>query len=137
VKQLNCTEPFIVFSKNPSNFTSKYKSAPMFTSKECKIEKVFGEPIKKVLYVFDGSQQIDLNALTANVLSEIRTLVGGVVGPAHTQLATQLQKFMSSMVSLPQHLLAPKLSMPNLFTTSTTGMPVVMAQPKATQATQR
>ena len=64
-QELNCTEPSIVFTKTPANFTSKYHSAPVFTSKECKVKKTFGDAVQKVLFVFDGQQAPDITALTA------------------------------------------------------------------------
>ena len=64
-QELNCTEPSIVFTKTPANFTSKYHSAPVFTSKECKVTKTFGDAVQKVLFVFDGQQAPDIHALTA------------------------------------------------------------------------
>jgi threonine aldolase len=64
---LNCTEPSITYSKGPANFTSKYHTAPEFVSKECKVTKTFGEESEKVLFVFDGTQAPDMNALIAKV----------------------------------------------------------------------
>ena len=38
-----------------------------FTSKVCKKTKTFGEPVEKVLFVFDGQKAPDMNALVAQV----------------------------------------------------------------------
>jgi len=111
-KELECVEPSIIFSKTPANFTSKYKSAPKFVSKQCAIEKTFGTEVRKVLYVFDGTNPVDVNSLTTTVLSEVRSLMDGLLGPAHTQLATQLQKFMATVGALhPTTTLFPQLNM--------------------------
>lgn len=36
-------------------------------SKECKVVKTFGEPVEKVLFVFDGQKAPDMNSLVAQV----------------------------------------------------------------------
>jgi hypothetical protein len=66
-KELNCTEPAITFLKTPASFTSKHKSAPSFRGKQCVVAKEFGEPVKKVLFVFDGQNPVDVNQLTNQV----------------------------------------------------------------------
>lgn len=71
---LNCTEPSITYAKVPANFTSKFHSAPTFTSKECKVTKTFGESVEKVLFVFDGTQAPDMNTLVAKVRRRTTTL---------------------------------------------------------------
>ncbi|PSC68110.1 hypothetical protein C2E20_8257 [Micractinium conductrix] len=78
VKELDCTEPSITYTKTPANFTSKFHSAPSFTSKECKIEKVFGEEVTQVLFVFDGSQAPDVATLTAKITEEVKKVLGTV-----------------------------------------------------------
>lgn len=123
-KELNCVEPSITFTKTPANFTSKYKSAPKFISKECKIEKTFGDDIRKVLYVFDGSSPVDINALTNTVLGEVRQLMGNLVGPAHNQLGAQLQRFMGSIASMSQN---PGAMLPS-FTAPTAGAATTTTQ---------
>ena len=95
-KKLNCIEPSITLIKTPANFTSKYHSAPTFRSKECLVNKTFGEEIQKVLYVFDGSSPVDLNSITSTVMSEIRS-VTGAIGGAHQALAGQLSSFIGAI----------------------------------------
>ncbi|PSC68122.1 hypothetical protein C2E20_8258 [Micractinium conductrix] len=93
VKELDCTEPSITLTKTPANFTSKFRSAPEFTSKECKIEKVFGQEVEQVLFVFDGSSVPDVTQLTAKINEEVKkvlgtvgTGVGDIVGNAKSML---------------------------------------------------
>ena len=109
-KILNCIEPSITFTKTPANFTSKYKSAPKFISKECKVVKRFGEPIQKVIYVFDGSAPVDLNAITNTVLNEIRQ-VTGAIGGAHQALVGQLTNFIGNIPTLGGGVKLPSLNL--------------------------
>ncbi|KAI3428280.1 hypothetical protein D9Q98_006659 [Chlorella vulgaris] len=74
-KVLNCSEPSISYVKAPSSFTSKFKTAPAFTSKECIVTKVFGEADEKELFNFDGSQAPDMNSIIAKVLAQCRVLM--------------------------------------------------------------
>lgn len=96
-KELICFEPSITFTKTPANFTSKYKAAPEFTAKECKISKTFGEDVKKVLFVFDGQNPVDLGALTNTIMTEVRGTMGSLLGGGRTHLTTQMQQFMSGL----------------------------------------
>ena len=105
-KQLICEEPSITLIKTPANFTSKYKTAPKFVSKECKVRKEFGEPIQKVLYVFDGSGPVDLNAITTTVMNEIRSVTGSI-GGAHQALAGQLTSFIGGIPNMGMGLKMP------------------------------
>ncbi|PRW56581.1 hypothetical protein C2E21_4769 [Chlorella sorokiniana] len=77
-KELECIEPSITYVKFPANFTSKYHSAPSFTSKVCKKTKTFGEPVEKVLFVFDGQKAPDMNALVAQITAEVKNVLGTV-----------------------------------------------------------
>ena len=99
-KQINCIKPAVVYAKTPATFTSKYKSAPTFTTKECIVSKTFGEPLVKVLYVFDGSDTSSIANLTSRVTSEMRDVLGGAqAGTA--AIAGQLQSFMQGLPKLP------------------------------------
>ncbi|KAL4442032.1 hypothetical protein ABPG77_011293 [Micractinium sp. CCAP 211/92] len=53
-------------------------AAAHFTSKVCKVTKTFGEPVEKVLFVFDGTQAPDINALTAQITEEVKKVLGTV-----------------------------------------------------------
>ncbi|KAL4858406.1 hypothetical protein ACK3TF_001387 [Chlorella vulgaris] len=77
-KVLNCSEPSISYVKAPSSFTSKFNTAPAFTSKECIVTKVFGEADEKVLFNFDGSQAPDMNSIIAKITEEIKGVMGSV-----------------------------------------------------------
>lgn len=107
-KVLDCLEPSVTLRQTPANFTSKYKSAPEFISKECKVTKKFGDDIVKVLYVFDGSSPVDLNAITSTVMNEIKG-VTGALGGAHQALAGQLTSFLGSIPTLGTGLKLPSL----------------------------
>ncbi|KAL4442033.1 hypothetical protein ABPG77_011294 [Micractinium sp. CCAP 211/92] len=96
IKQLECIEPSISYTKRPATFTSKFQVPPGggrgplkagpptregaggFTSKVCKVTKTFGEPVEKVLFVFDGTQAPDINALTAQITEEVKKVLGTV-----------------------------------------------------------
>lgn len=93
-------QPSVKFSKIPAELTSKHISAPKFISKDCKISKEFGVSDIKVLYVFDGSP-VDMASLTNQVMNEVRSALGLVTNGAQNIVATQLDKFMSTMSSLP------------------------------------
>ncbi|KAL4532276.1 hypothetical protein Ndes2437B_g02687 [Nannochloris sp. 'desiccata'] len=76
---------------------------------ECKVTKTFGEPLTKVLYVFDGAAPVDLNAITATVMTEIKG-VTGAIGGAHQALAGQLTTFLGSIPTLGAGLKLPSLN---------------------------
>lgn len=71
--------------------------------------KTFGEPLTKVLYVFDGAAPVDLNAITATVMTEIKG-VTGAIGGAHQALAGQLTTFLGSIPTLGAGLKLPSLN---------------------------
>lgn len=99
-KYLDCTGPAIDYVKSPASFTSKYKTAPIFVSKECPIVKEYGEEIIKVLYVFDGTTYPNITKLTSEVTEQMRAIMGGLTaGPQ--AIAAQLQNFMSAVPTIP------------------------------------
>lgn len=61
---------------------------------------MFGEVITKVLYVFDGSDNLPLANLTSRITSEVKDVLGGA--RAGTSAVTQqLQSFMATMPKIP------------------------------------
>lgn len=80
IKELDCVEPSISYAKTPASFTSKFHSAPVFTSKECKVTKTFGEDVEKILFVFDGTKAPDMNALTSQITEEVKKVLGTLTG---------------------------------------------------------
>jgi hypothetical protein len=108
VKEVVCTEPSISYAKTPATFTSKYKSAPAFVSKSCLIEKTFGEPDVRVLYVFDGASYPDMNELTAKVTQEVTQMMGTLTGGmGANQMTSQLTSMLGALPSLPVTAAAP------------------------------
>jgi len=73
------------------------------------VTKSFGDPLKKVLYVFDDSTPVDLNAITTSVMNEIKG-VTGAIGGAHQALAGQLTTFLGSIPSMGTGLKLPSLN---------------------------
>jgi hypothetical protein len=97
-KKIDCIKPGVFYTKTPANFTSKYKSAPRFVNKECKVTKTFGQPTTTVLYVFDGVDTAVAN-ITSRVSAELRSVLGGArLGTA--QVAQQLQTFLGGLPGL-------------------------------------
>ena len=93
-------EPLIYIAKNPANFTTKYMSAPIFTAKKCNVTKTFGEQNKRVLFVFDGKTPIDINTITATLVTEVKAMMGTLTGGFSTnQVASQMQQFMGSLAA--------------------------------------
>lgn len=89
------------------------------------MEKVFGEVSQKVLYVFDGQQQVDINAIAGTILNEIRSALGTVTSPVTNTITNQFQRFLSSNPLLNMQLpniphkhnslfSMPSLNLPNL-----------------------
>ncbi|DBA68298.1 TPA: hypothetical protein ACH3X2_013620 [Trebouxia sp. C0005] len=74
-KILNCTEPSIVYDKEPAIFTSKYKTGDAFTGKSCVVDKDFGSDSTQVLYVFDDSQSLDILNITSTLEQHIADLM--------------------------------------------------------------
>ncbi|KAL4427814.1 hypothetical protein ABPG75_001903 [Micractinium tetrahymenae] len=97
IKELECIEPSISHTKKPATFTSKFHSAPSFTSKVCKVTKTFGEPVEKVLFVFDGTQAPDINALTAQITEEVKKVLG-TVGTGMSDIIGSTRSLVSSAV---------------------------------------
>lgn len=58
--KLNCTLPSVYFAKTPIVYTHKHFTAAEFSTKDCKVEKVFGEEIEEVL--MDLDHEIDLRS---------------------------------------------------------------------------
>lgn len=64
------------------------------------MEKVFGETLQRVLFVFDGQNPVDINAITATVLGEVKGLMGSLAGGlTHNAVASQMQQFMGGLAS--------------------------------------
>jgi hypothetical protein len=82
--------------KSPAKFTSKYKSAATFVGKSCSITKTFGQPLVKVLYVFNTSYVPSMKELTGRVTSELKNVLGDAQHSAQA-MTGQLHSFMSSM----------------------------------------
>lgn len=98
-KVLNCEKPSITYKKSPATFTSKYKSAATFVGKSCSITKTFGQPLVKVLYVFNTSYVPSMKELTGRVTSELKNVLGDAQHSAQA-MTGQLHSFMSSMPNL-------------------------------------
>ncbi|KAK2079418.1 hypothetical protein QBZ16_003110 [Prototheca wickerhamii] len=84
VKELECTEPSMTYTKFPASYHSKFHSAPSFTSKSCALSKDFGEDSVSVLATFDGTTSPSTAELTAKITSEIKTLLStlGINAPS-------------------------------------------------------
>ncbi|GAB4818229.1 hypothetical protein N2152v2_005275 [Parachlorella kessleri] len=113
VKELNCTEPAITYTHSPANFTSAYHKAATFTSQAspaarpsrllwtlhcdaaasafayvfCQISKSFGEPVEKVLFVFDGAytdgEIVNVQDLTSKITSEVQNMLSSMTTSIH------------------------------------------------------
>lgn len=99
-KTIDCLKPSVVYEKTPATFVAKYKASPEFYGKECKVTKSFGEEITKVLYVFDGSDNLPLANLTSRITSEVQDVLGGARAGAGA-VTDQLQSFLASMPKIP------------------------------------
>jgi hypothetical protein len=96
---LDCNDPAVYLVNYPAKFNSKYLAGAQFESKSCKVTKTFGNPIEKVLFVFDGQTPVDINSIANTVVSEVRSALGGLA-TAHTNLKDQMNKFLSTLPHL-------------------------------------
>jgi len=93
---LDCYKPYLTYGHRNATWTSKYHSAPSFTSKECKIEKVHGEYEELVLFVFDGKTAPNMETIGSQVSNHFTNAVNGLA-TAGQAVASQVTSFLSGL----------------------------------------
>lgn len=77
-KNLTCDTPNIVFEKNAAKYVAKHHSPIEFKSKECKMEKVFGEEDEIVLFEITGG--MDYSKLLQQASDKIKDTFESISG---------------------------------------------------------